>query len=170
MSDHSLNRRTLLSLLGAAALVPAGPAWAAGPHRGAVSPDRYRLMALMGGSFAIATSELALERARIPTLRTFARLEINEQVAVAGSLGARPGAAGLRPDQAALVEELAATPPGPRFDRLYLQGQVAGHRELLALNRAYAQGGRDDLGRAVANVAVPSIETHLTILSRIGRG
>jgi len=36
--------------------------------------------------------------------------------------------------------------------------------KLLALNSSYARRGRDPVGRAVATVAVPSIQTHLTIL------
>ena len=50
-----------------------------------------------------------------------------------------------------------------------MRGQIAGHEELLALNTAYAQGGVDTVGRAVANLAVPSIQTHLSILGRLRR-
>ncbi len=160
-----MDRRTaLLALTSAVALAPETVrALGAG-----LSPRSYRRAALAGGDLAILTSELALERSRNPHVRRFAQLEINEQVSVAASLGARPGTAGLRGDQAALLERLAATPPSPAFDRLYVRGQVIGHRELLALNDAYRrQAGGDPTGLAVANLAVPSIETHLTILQRL---
>jgi putative membrane protein len=74
----------------------------------------------------------------------------------------------MRPDQAQIVQQLSAV-QGTRFDRAYVQGQIAGHEELLTLNSGYAQSGGDSLGRAVANVAVPSIQTHLTILGRLRR-
>lgn len=159
-------RAALMALAGAipfaqTALAQSGP----------IGPDQYRLMALMGGEFAIRTSQLALQRGQSAGVRQFAQLEINEQTAVAASLGAAPGSAPLRSDQAALLQQLAATPPGARFDAAYVRGQIIGHRELLALNTSYLQSGiRDPLSTAVANVAVPSIQTHLTILSRLQRG
>ena len=166
-----MNRRGLLAALAGGAVVPG--AWPlatdAARAQGAVDPQQYRMMALMGGEFAIQTSRLALERAADPRVGEFAELEINEQTAFAASLGARPGVVPLRPDQAQLIQELSATQPGSRFDRAFVRGQIAGHEELLALNTAYARGGADTVGRAVANVAVPSIQTHLTILGRLRR-
>ncbi|KAA2237434.1 DUF4142 domain-containing protein [Salinarimonas soli] len=164
-----MDRRTaLLALASAVALAPETLSAMPLP-RGALSPRGYRMAALMGGDFAILMSELALQRSRNPHVRRFAQLEINEQVSVAASLGAQPGTAGLRPDQAALLDRLNATPPSPRFDQLYVRGQIIGHRELFALNTAYQRGASagDPTGLAVANLAVPSIETHLTILSRL---
>ena len=70
-----------------------------------------------------------------------------------------------------MIQQLAALPSGPRFDAMYVRGQIMGHRELLALNTGYLQSGiRDSVSTAVANVAVPSIQTHLAILSRLQRG
>jgi putative membrane protein len=134
------------------------------------SPDQFQLAELMGGEFAIATSRLALERSRNPQVRNFAQLEINEQTAVAAALGTVPGGVQPRPDQIAIIQQLQRMPAGPQFDRAYVEGQIAGHEELLALNTAYAQSGSDSRGRAVATVAVPSIQTHLSILSNLQRG
>jgi putative membrane protein len=104
-------------------------------------------------------------------VRQFAQLEINEQTSIAASLSAAPGTAPLRPDQTAMIQQLAALPAGPRFDAMYVRGQVMGHRELLGLNTSYLQSGfRDAVSTVVANVAVPSIQTHLTILARLQRG
>jgi putative membrane protein len=126
-------------------------------------------MILMGGEFAMQTSQLALERARMPAVRNFAQLEINEQLGVAASLGGTPGATPLRPDQAALVQQLAAL-SGPRFDRMYVEGQVLGHEELLALNTTVLRSRADPTGVTVANLAVPSIQTHLRVLNRLQQG
>ena len=59
------------------------------------------------------------------------------------------------------------TMTGRSLDRMYVQGQIMGHNEALALTSAYAQSGFDVQGRSVAILAVPSIQTHLTILSRV---
>jgi putative membrane protein len=166
-----IDRRGLLAVLAGGMLAPGAWPLATGAARaqGAADPQQYRRMALMGGEFAIQTSRLALERGIDPRVREFAQLEINEQTAFAASLGVRPGGVPLRPDQEQLLQRLAATPSGSRFDRAYVGGQIDGHEELLVLNSAYAQGGYDTVGQAVATVAVPSIQTHLTILSRLRR-
>ena len=162
-----MDRRTALVAL-AGALPFARTALA---QTGPLGPDQYRLMALMGGDFAIRTSQLALQEGQSAGVRQFAPLEINEQAAIAASLSAAPGSAPLRPDQAAMIQQLAALPAGPRFDAMYVRSQIMGHRELLALNTGYLQSGlRDSVSTAVANVAVPSIQTHLSILNRLQRG
>lgn len=160
-----LRRTFLVSLAGASLATTAAHAQGFG---GGFGGDPFVQNELSGGAFAMATSQIALQRSRNPDVRTFAQLEINEQTAVAAALGAAPGRAPLRQDQAAIVEQLSGM-SGRTFDRMYIQGQIAGHRELLALNSEYAQGGSDPQARSVAIVAVPSIQTHLQILSRLQR-
>jgi putative membrane protein len=53
---------------------------------------------------------------------------------------------------------------------MYLQGQIAGHRELLALNEPMARGGAGGREQAIALISVPSIQTHLYMLQSMGRG
>ncbi len=164
-----LDRRTaLLALVGAVALAPTTvlAQSAAAPAVAVSDPRQFRMMALMGGEFAMQSSQMALERSRNARVQEFAQLEINEQVAYAAALGARPGMTPMRPDHAAMLQQLQAL-SGPSFDRMYVQGQIMGHQELFALNSAYAQSGFDTQGRSVATLAVASIQTHLTILSRL---
>jgi putative membrane protein len=162
-----LNRRTaLMALIGAVSL-PASTALAqtaAAPMAAVSSPMQFRTTVLMTGGFAMQTSQAALERSRNPLVRQFAQLEINEQMALAAALGASPGSTPLRPDHAQMLQQLQSM-TGRSFDRMYVQGQIMGHNEALALTSAYAQSGFDTQGRSVAILAVPSIQTHLTILS-----
>ncbi len=162
-----LDRRTaLMALVGAVSLVPSA-VLAQGASAPAISdPSQFRTMALMGGEFAIQTSQVALERSRNARVREFAQLEINEQIAYAAALGARPGSIALRPDHAQMLQQLQAM-SGSSFDRMYVRGQIMGHNELLALNSAYSRAGFESQGRSVATLAVPSIQTHLTILTRL---
>jgi len=163
-----MDRRTaLLALAGASTLPFASSASAQAP----LGLGPHRLLVLEGGEFAMQTSRLALERSRSAAVRQFAELEIAEQTAIAVSLGGRPGTTPLRPDHAAMVQQLAAL-SGSRFDAMYVRGQVMGHEELLTIITSFLQrGGGDAVGTAVANVAVPSIQTHLVLLGGLrGRG
>ena len=129
----------------------------------------YRLADLMGGEYSIETSKLALQRSRSAAVRRFAQLEIDEQVSVAAALGASPGSVAPRPDQAALVQKLAATRSGA-FDHAYIMGQIKGHHELLAVNTQAISSPADPAIRRVATLAVPTIKTHLAILHQLRAG
>lgn len=155
------SRRSIVSGLGIAALVPSAALAQFMP-----TADRFRLMDLMGGEFAIQTSRLALERSRAQHIREFAQIEIQEQTDIAASLGGVPGTTPIRRDQAAIVQRLSSMAPGARFDRAYIAGQIEGHRELLALNSNYANSGPDPLARSVAQSSLPLIQAHLAWLTR----
>ena len=162
-------RDALLALASAVGLAPFALTEAAAQMAAPVGPDEYRAMALMGGEFSIETSRLALERSRDPAVRQFANVEIDEQVKIAASLGSSPGAVPPRPDQIALVQRLAATPPGRGFDQAYVRGQILGHQELLQLNSTYAQAGFDFQGSQVASASLPIIQQHLSVLGQLRR-
>jgi putative membrane protein len=161
-------RFALLALAGApfAASVGISPAKAQFFSAGM---DQFRMQALQGGEFALQSSRLAAEKALSPRVRQFAELEANEQIAYAAALGAQPGMVQLRQDHAELIERLSAA-RGSTFDRLYIQGQAAGHQELLQINQTFAQGGTDVVGRAVAILAVSAIQSHLVMLSALRGG
>ena len=117
----------------------------------------------MVGGFSLQTSQLALKRAQNARVRDFAQLEANEQTAVAAALGAQPGSVPPGQDEAAMLQQLASL-SGREFEHMYVEGQIKGHRQLLELNQAN-EGSGDPVSRAVAIVSVPSIQTHLQILS-----
>lgn len=158
-----MNRRFVLAGLAGlttTAVLPSFSASAAAPM------EKLKLQALMGGDFSTATSKLAARRSRNRLVTTFAELEIEEQAAVANAFGAKPGTAGMREDQAAMVAELQQL-SGAQFDMMYVQGQIKGHRELLKIHRNYARSGRDPMARGASIVGVTGIETHLAMLKGI---
>jgi putative membrane protein len=65
-----------------------------------------------------------------------------------------------------VLQRLQATPSGP-FDRMYVQGQIRGHRELLALNNSYLRTGGNAQEQQVAQMSLPIIQRHLAILSSL---
>jgi putative membrane protein len=127
----------------------------------------FRSADLMGGSFAMMSSQLALTRTRNLDVINFANAEIAEQVQVATALGAAPGSTPLRPDHADMMARLDGVPAGGVFERMYVQGQIRGHRELLNLNSSYLRGGSDPQLQSVAQMSVPVIQRHLAILSNL---
>ena len=128
--------------------------------------DEAKLPALMGGDFATATSQLALTKTGNASVRTFAELEIAEQAATAEAFGSKPGAAGLSEEHATMLAQLEAL-EGAEFDAMYVDGQIEGHNELLAIHQAYASGGEDPMARGASMVGVTGIQTHLVMLDSI---
>jgi len=125
----------------------------------------FRTQDLVGGEFAMRSSRLALTKTRNPDIVNFAHAEIAEQVQVATALGAMPGTAPLRSDHAALFARLEGLPSGTPFDAMYVKGQIAGHRELLALNSSYLKSGGNPQEQSVAQMSLPIIQRHLAILN-----
>jgi putative membrane protein len=155
----SMERRAFLALLAAAAATAHSSAFAR------TKPVKdFRAADLIGGEFAMRSSQTALARSKNPDILTFANEEIAEQTQVAAALQAAPGSAPLRSDHAKLAATLEATPAGPSFDRIYVQGQLLGHQELFALNTSYLKSG-DTQFRQVAEMSVPIIQRHLSILN-----
>jgi putative membrane protein len=160
-----MNRRNILAGLAAVSVLPiAGPLTGTASAQTRIEPSK--LKALQGGDFATATSKLARTRARNGMVRTFAALEIEEQAAVAKAFGARPGQAGVDARHQAMLEELASA-RGASFDRLYVETQIKGHQELLAIHQRYARSGTDPMARGASIVGVTGIESHLAMLKTI---
>ncbi|MGU3536256.1 DUF4142 domain-containing protein [Methylobacterium sp. A54F] len=73
------------------------------------------------------------------------------------------------PQQQAMLAELSATPPGARFDRLYVQQQLQAHQMTIGMTQAYAQGGPNPALRTYAQQALPVLEQHYTMAQRLAR-
>lgn len=158
-----MNRRNLLiGTAATAAVLPlANSAFAQG-----AAVDQAKLPALMGGDFATAASQLALQKANHRAVKTFAELEIAEQAAVSEAFGSSPGAAGISQKHAASLEKLEAA-EGAEFDAMYIEGQIDGHEELLAIHKKYARNGDDPMARGASIVGVAGIQSHLAMLRGI---
>jgi putative membrane protein len=166
-----MNRRLSLAALGGAVLATTlAPRLVAAQSVSSMSPDQVRQMALGGMAFAEATSRLALNQAQNPTVRTFAQLEAEEQQAFAAArqMAGLPVPSPQMMDQQKqqMLQQLQGM-SGAQFDRMYIQGQVQGHEELLQLHQAMAQSAATREERMLGTVAVPAIRTHLAMLGGI---
>jgi len=143
-----------------------------GPHHGmglTVGDQRYAMDTLSAGSAALLTSRMALSRAASQTVRQFAEFEVREQTGIAQIL---TEISGMRsppppdPRMAAMADQLRRT-GGSVFDRLYVQGQIEGHTQLLRIQETYLRGGRNPHIRHIALLSRGQILDHLTVLRHL---
>lgn len=168
-----IRRNMLASVAGAGlatALIRSAAAQQAATSSSSTSAERTAQMALGGMAFALATSQLVSQRGESATVKTFAQLETEEQMAftearrMAGLPVPSPSMMDSQKQQ--MVQQLQSM-NGAQFDRMYVQGQITGHQELLQLHQAIAQSGSRPEERMLGTVAVPAIKSHLAMLQGI---
>jgi putative membrane protein len=162
-----MNRRTLMTAAVGTTALAMLPVAVLAQSAGAAT-DEAKLPALLNGNFSTATSQVAKRKASSPALRNFADMEIKEQAAVAKAFGAAPSATEITADKAPMLDQLNSA-EGAAFNAMYINGQIAGHRELLRTHEAYARSGQDPMARGASIVGVTGIETHLFLLENIRR-
>jgi predicted outer membrane protein len=85
-------------------------------------------------------------------------------------LGLPPGAMTSDAQKAEMAGRLRAMAAGAEYDAMYLQAQLMGHQEAMAIHGSYAQSGDDPGLRRVARSALPLIRLHLSQLNRMQGG
>ncbi len=137
-----------------------GPAWAGKDEADFVT------RASIGNHFAIAESQLALERASDPKLKNFAQQLVADhnkaegelEAAAEGSVATAPTA--LDADHAARMTELQGKSDGA-FDKAYLADQGENHSNLLTLYADYMLLGDDPKLKPLATGMIPITEQQL---------
>jgi len=178
-------RRTVLVALAAAAAQSSFAQTQSGPAPGGdAGPDEQYLRETSAvGSFSLAASRLAQEKAQTDDLKEFAQLEAAEQETLAYVLKSlrKPLIDGtVKPPSDAEVEQyldrrgreklekMRAAPAGTEFDREYLAAQATGHLELLRIQETYLNSGRNNRDFInVAKLARGMIKEHLQLLADI---
>jgi len=85
-----------------------------------------------------------------------------------GSARATATAPDIPADKAKMMEELQQAQAGAEFDRLYIQGQLQGHQELLQIQERYLQSNsRNREHVSIAKLARGHIKEHLAMLQDI---
>ena len=184
------DRRTIL--MGAAALV-AVPAMAAEERHGGMKNDPAAMpmpdvsgtrthkqfsMGVMGpAQLSLATSQIAVDRARKADAREFAGFELIEAIAVTTVL--KELGTPVPPMDAkskAILEEIRAAAAGAAFDRAYIDAQYENHVFLRDLATAYLGTKPQDpnemaemQGRHLATLALATFKEHVLITQRIAR-
>lgn len=158
-------RRTAVTALSAAALTPILLRTASAQT--ASGGDAQLLQRILAAStFSLTSSELALQKAQAPAVKTFAQFEAAEQRATmqAMKIAGIPMPAQVEMDaQKMQMTQQLRTLDGTQFDRMYLQGQTMGHQELLQLHQTLLTAGNKD-EQVIATLSVASIQQHIAML------
>jgi putative membrane protein len=142
------------------------------------SDEEYIRRTLAVGSLSLAASRMAQEKLQADDLREFAQLETVEQETLADVLKSLqnpaptdrtikpPGEVDLQQRGREELEKMGRAPAGSEFDRQYLEAQTSGHLELLRIQEAYLNSGRNNLNLVnVAKLARTTIREHLQLLA-----
>lgn len=146
------------------------PAVATGRAFAQETPEEYMAMTMAAGAFTQGVAQLGLEKGQSPMVRQFAELEIGEMNAVMEVLrgaGAPPPPQTVQGEKAAMVTQLQQTPAGPEFDRLFVQAQLAGHQEGLAIQQMLADEQEITVPVATAKITEQSILSHIAMLQNM---
>jgi putative membrane protein len=141
-----------------------------------VNTQDYLNQVASSDMFEIASSQLALERSSNAEVQAFARKmvadhqqasqRVNQALSTGGSNNLRPPGEMLAEHQR-MIERLRNAERGAAFDRMYLQMQVRGHEQALALHRSYGNTGDNVALQVVAKEMTPVVEQHLAEVRRL---
>ncbi len=185
------DRRTILT--GAAAALVAVPAMAVAQRHGRMMNDPAAMpmpdvsgtrtsqeftMGVIGPAMlSLATSQIAVDRARKADAREFAGFELTEAIAVTTVL--KQLGTPVPPMDAkaqATLDKIRSAAPGAAFDRAYIDAQYENHVFLRDLATAYlgnSPPNPNDMmemhGRHLATLALATFKEHTMITQRIAR-
>lgn len=185
------DRRTILT--GAAAALVAVPTMAMAQRRGRMMNDPAAMpmpdvsgtrtnqqftMGVIGPAMlSLATSQIAVDRARKADAREFAGFELTEAIAVTTVL--KQLGTPVPPMDAkaqATLDKIRSAAPGAAFDRAYIDAQYENHVFLRDLATAYlgnSPPNPSDMaemhGRHLATLALATFKEHTMITQRIAR-
>jgi putative membrane protein len=158
-------RRSAMTALSAAALMPV-LLRSASAQTASGGDAQLRQRILAASTFSLTSSEMALQKAQAPAVKTFAQFEANEQRATmqAMKIAGIPMPAQVEMDaQKMQMTQQLRSLEGAQFDRMYLQGQTTGHQELLQLHQTLLTSGTQG-EQVIATLSVASIQQHIAML------
>jgi putative membrane protein len=150
-------------LIGVIALILAAPTWAAQDFS---AETDFLTRASNANLFAVAESRLAIDRARAPELKTFARQMLDDHGRAQAELLAQAKGSGaavpttLDQDHQARLKALRAK-SGADFDKAYIADQGENHSNALTLYADYMLWGENDKLHALAIKMIPITEAQL---------
>lgn len=142
-----------------------------GMEANASADQAYVQNAAASDMFEIETSKLALQKAAMPSVKTYAQMMIDEHTKSTNELKAAccSGAAIPAPlpaDKQAKVDALKNL-SGAEFDRQYLADQRSGHQETLAKVNAYLAAAPAGPLKDHASKVTGVVQKHLNSLEKI---
>jgi putative membrane protein len=171
-------RLVALMLLATAA---AGPAFAADPpSTAAASPvaaapstDEFLAKAAVGNKFEIDSSKLAISKSKSESVKAFANQMVMDHGQAAARMKQAVTDAKAKSPSESLDAKHQATyddlkkKDGPAFDQAYVDAQLQGHVDTVALFESYAKDGDNPRIKAFANALLPTLRTHLDHVKKL---
>lgn len=123
--------------------------------------------------FETESSKLALDKSKDKDIRDFAQMMITDHAKT--TQGVKDAAAkanmtvpppALSPEQQQMMDMLKPL-TGNEFDTTYLQQQMTGHQQALALMQNYAESGDTPVLQDAAKTAIPIVQKHLARLQEL---
>jgi len=151
---------------------PSGPSQASAKAAVPATAE-FLTKAAVGSKFEIDSSKLALDKSKSEVVRTFANMMVKDHGEAAvkmkgavteAKLSAPPDA--LDAKHKAMLDDLAKK-DGPAFDKAYIEVQLKGHEETVALFQAYANGGDNARIKQFARDLLPTLQMHLEHVRKI---
>jgi putative membrane protein len=131
-------------------------------------------MATSSNLFEIESSRLALQRARDPEVRRFARQMIRDHNLATSRMMMVARRSGLPMPPPAMIPRhqamLATVQSAPDFDAAYVSAQLMSHQESVALFSAYGSNGDVPPLAAFARQTLPTLEMHLEHVQALSGG
>ena len=155
--------------LGAPATFAADPpSTAAAPStRPAVSTDAFLAKLSVGNKFEIDSSKLALSRSKSEIVKTFASQMVSDHGQAAVKMKqavtdakVKAPADAVDAKHQAMLDDLKKK-DGPAFDQAYVDAQLKGHEETVAMFEAYSTTGDNPRIKQFASDLLPTLRMHL---------
>lgn len=162
-----------LAVSTARAQAPVAPIRAQAPAAGAaVSDPLFATAAAISGIAEVSLSELGLQKATDPQLKSFSQqmvaehTRMNNELAGLAAQKRLPVPTDVDPRAKFCAQSLAGL-SGQEFDRCYAKAQLTAHMDAVGMFEAEAQRGQDPDMRALAAKALPHIKEHLRMIEPI---
>lgn len=142
----------------------------------AVSPTTRDFITQAGvsGQFEIQSSQLALDRATDPAVRTFAELMVRDHTRIALDLKALVVKLNLDTTPPAALDEAHLKKmdklrglSGAEFSAEYIDMQEDGHEDAVSLFKRYAAGGDIPALKDWAGITLPVLQHHLDMADKL---
>ncbi|HEY4125955.1 MAG TPA: DUF4142 domain-containing protein [Rhizomicrobium sp.] len=153
---------------------------------GTPSAEQFRAKATSSDAFEITSSKIALTHATNADVKDFATMMIRDHTATTDKLVAiggikkasleskmEPGKDGKYADNDLLSSSQAAelnslnSKSNADFDKTYMDDQVQGHKDAVALMEDYAKNGDNAKLKAFAAEVLPTIKEHLAAAQKL---
>jgi putative membrane protein len=139
-----------------------------------ISAQDFAATAASSDMFEIRSSELALQKSQTSAVKEFAQMMIKDHTEASKNLMAAAKQDGIAvpgemaEKHAAQVKALSGA-EGEAFDAAYLDAQLAGHKEALALMTNYAKDGDAAALKAHAQKTAPIVQMHLEHVEQLNK-